>query len=45
MAESRKVELYAEQDKITQALRHFSEPPAADYPARESVRIMRRFVR
>jgi hypothetical protein len=33
MAESRKVALYAEQDKITQALRRFSEPRAADYPA------------
>lgn len=33
MADSRKVALYAEQDKITQVLRRFSEPRAADYPA------------
>jgi hypothetical protein len=33
MADSRKVALYAEQDKITQALRCFSEPRAEDYPA------------
>jgi hypothetical protein len=33
MADSRVVALYAEQDKITQALRCFSEPRAADYPA------------
>jgi hypothetical protein len=33
MADSREVALYAEEDKITQALRRFSEPRPADYPA------------
>ena len=34
MADSRVVALYAEEDKITQALRRFSEPRPADYPVK-----------
>ena len=34
MADSRVLALYAEEDKITQVLRRFSQPRFADYPAR-----------
>lgn len=33
MADGRVVALYAQKDKVTQALRRFSEPRPADYPA------------